>query len=191
MKRVSIRAAGLLAAFWFASSQQAFAECGLAGAYAPRSQAQGESSKSTDITAVHRSLPVGTRVVVRNEQSGRSIIVRIVDRGLSALGQVIDLSANAMHALGMDAGAPVCVEVVTYGSESRGYRQLAMRDPLAKARSGQLRNLAKATSVRRVAYVAHHRKHVAEVRHGKGKRYAEASRGGHAARRSSHRRVAA
>lgn len=190
MKQVSIRAAGLLAAFWFASGQQALADCGFAGAYAPESQtAHAAPSNHLDISAAHPSLPPGTRVVVRNQQKGRSIIVRIIDHGLIGLGQIIDLSAGAMNALGMETLAPVCVEVVSYGSESRGYRRAAMHNPF-EASSGQ-RHYAKARTLTRLAYGGPHRKHLASVRHGKGKGYAEVHRPGHPARRSSRGRLAA
>jgi rare lipoprotein A len=187
MKQVSIRAAGLLAAFWFASGQEALADCGFAGTYTPESRtAYGASSNHLDISAAHPSLPRGTRVVVRNQQKGRSIIVRIVDHGLIGLGQIIDLSAGAMHALGMETPAPVCVEVVSYGSESRGYRRIAMRNPF-EASSG--RHYAKARTLTRLAYGGPRRKHLASVRHGKGKRYAEVHR--QPGRRSNHGRLAA
>src|SRR5262245_9868076 len=108
MKKASMRAAALLAAFWFVSCQQAFGECGFAGVYAPGSRtAQSGPSHHGEILGAHRSLPPGTRVVVRSQQKGRSIIVRILDRGRSGLGEIIDLSAGALHALGMEAPAPV------------------------------------------------------------------------------------
>jgi rare lipoprotein A len=183
MNQLSMRAAGLVAALWFASNHQAFGECGLGDAFAPKSQAESEPSTAMDISAAHRSLPAGTRVAVRNQKTGRSIIVRITGHSLSALGHVIDLSAGAMQALGMEASAPVCIEVVTYGSKSAGYRKIAVRNPLGAAGSGPRRNRAVISRVTSVGYVAHHRKKVAQMRH--------AGRGRHPARRSSRRRLAA
>jgi rare lipoprotein A len=135
------------------------------------------------ISAAHRSLPAGTRVTVRNQKTGRSIVVRITGHSLSALGHVIDLSAGAMTALGLEASAPVCVEVVTYGSKSAGYRKIAVRNPLAAAASGPGRSRVVTSAVTPGANAAHHRKKVSQKH--------QVGRGRHAAGRSSRRRLAA
>ncbi len=76
------------------------------------------------VSAAHKSLPFGTRVVVRNQRTGRSITVRINDRGPFVAGRIIDLSTGAKNALGMDGLAPVCLEVVSYGSgKKHGYEK--------------------------------------------------------------------
>jgi rare lipoprotein A len=183
MKQTSIHAAGLLAVFWFVSCQTAFGECGFAGTYAPESRTnRGASSYREEIIGAHRSLPPGSRVVVRNQQKGRSIVVRILDRGLAGLGEIIGLSAGALHALGMEAPAPVCLEVLTYGSESRGYRKMAMRNPL-QINPPQKRRYARAGERRRVSKV--------RARHRTGKRYAKSKRHSRTVRRTSRRRRAA
>jgi rare lipoprotein A len=183
MKQMSIHAAILLAVFWFVSCQTAFGECGFAGAYAPESRtARGVSSYREEIIGAHRSLPPGSRVVVRNQQKGRSIVVRILDRGLAGLGEIINLSAGALHALGMEAPAPVCLEVLTYGSESRGYRKMTMGNPL-RANSSERRRYARAGEGRRV--------HKVRARHGTGKRYAKSNGRSRTMRRTSRRRRAA
>jgi rare lipoprotein A len=66
------------------------------------------------MTAAHRTLPFGTKVVVTNLNNGRSVVVRINDRGPFIRGRVIDLSAAAARALGvMQTGiAPVQVQVL-------------------------------------------------------------------------------
>jgi rare lipoprotein A len=191
MKQTSIRAAAVFAVFWFAGCQRALAECGFAGAYAPTSRtARTDSSNLKEILGVHRSLPPGTRVVVRNQQKGRSIIVRILGPALSSLGEIIDLSAGAMHALGMEAPAPVCLEVLTYGSRSRGYEKLTGRNALMQAsRPGKLRYTKAGGRTRLARERRHTRK--AHARHRGGKRYAKLHRRGRAARRSGRRRRSA
>jgi rare lipoprotein A len=189
MKRKSIRAAGFLAAFWLAGGQQAMAGCGLAGALGGESPAPGAApSNSAHISAGHPSLPRGSRVVVRNQEKGRSIIVQIIGQGLTGLGKIIDLSAGAMHALGMEKSAPVCVEVLSYGSKSSGYSQVAMRNPF-ETRFASRRRYVKART--RLANAASRRKHMAAVHHGKGKRYADVHRVTHPVRKSGRRRIAA
>src|SRR5208282_1232215 len=134
MKRVnSINAAVLLAAAWFAGGQQASAECGIASTYSSGSKtANGERYNHMGVSAAHKWLPFGTRVVVRNQRTGHSIEVRINDRGPFVVGRIIDLSTGAKNALGMAGLAPVCLEVLSLGSGSRGYRKPA-RSPVVVA----------------------------------------------------------
>ena len=57
----------------------------------------------TEMTAAHRSLPIGTRVRVTNLANGRSVVVRVNDRGPFVDGRLIDVShaaARALDALG-------------------------------------------------------------------------------------------
>lgn len=80
-----------------------------------RHTASGEVFNQNALTAAHRTLPFGTRVRVTNVHNGRHVVVRINDRGPFSRGRVIDLSAEAARAIGLDrAGVgPVQVEVLT------------------------------------------------------------------------------
>ena len=62
--------------------------------------ASGEIYDMAELTAAHRSLPLGTRVRVTSVESGRSVVVRINDRGPFVPGRIIDLSRAAAHELG-------------------------------------------------------------------------------------------
>jgi rare lipoprotein A len=67
--------------------------------------ANGEQMDPDELTAAHRSLPFGTRVLVENLTNGRSVVVRINDRGPFIGGRIIDLSKAAAASIGMiDAG---------------------------------------------------------------------------------------
>ena len=68
-----------------------------------RRTASGERFDMHDLTAAHRTLPFGTRVVVTNPANGRSVTVRINDRGPFHGGRVIDLSRAAASELGLVA----------------------------------------------------------------------------------------
>ncbi len=76
--------------------------------------ASGERFDKTQLTAAHRTLPLGTRVRVTHAGSGKTVIVRINDRGPFKAGRIIDLSDAAAELLGMRAAglAQVTVEVV-------------------------------------------------------------------------------
>ena len=61
--------------------------------------ASGERFNPSELTAAHRTLPLGTRVRVTYQ--GQSVIVRINDRGPFARGRVIDLSKAAAEQIGL------------------------------------------------------------------------------------------
>jgi rare lipoprotein A len=65
-----------------------------------RTTANGEAYDMNGLTAAHRDLPMGTRVVVTNVRNGRSVTVRINDRGPSIPGRMIDVSKATARALG-------------------------------------------------------------------------------------------
>lgn len=53
------------------------------------------------MTAAHKTLPCGTKVVVTNKRNGKSVVVTINDRGPYVAGRIIDLSRAAASAIGM------------------------------------------------------------------------------------------
>ena len=62
--------------------------------------ASGETYDMHALTAAHRSLPLGTRVLVTNVKNDRSVEVRINDRGPFVRGRILDLSYAAAQQLG-------------------------------------------------------------------------------------------
>jgi rare lipoprotein A len=62
--------------------------------------ASGETYDMYAFTAAHRSLPLGTRVLVTNVKNDRSVEVRINDRGPFVRGRILDLSYAAAQELG-------------------------------------------------------------------------------------------
>ena len=209
MKKVyGIYAAVMLAAVCCVGCQQAFAECGIASTYSSGTRtANGESYNHMGVSAAHKSLPFGTRVVVRNQRTGRSITVRINDRGPFIGGRIIDLSTGAKNALGMDGLASVCLEVVSYGSgKKRGYEKPGLGGQLleavnalgheaksmvvrsARGASSRTRTASAGTHRTRSASAGTHRKHKAKAGQGR-KRYASGGKHRkHGSRRASHRR---
>jgi rare lipoprotein A len=73
-----------------------------ASVYSGQHTASGETMKTGEMTAAHRTLPFGTKVTVVNRGNGRSAVVRINDRGPFVRGRVVDLSPAAGRALGID-----------------------------------------------------------------------------------------
>lgn len=73
--------------------------------------ASGEAFDMNALTAAHRTLPLGTRVLVRNLGNDRTVVVEINDRGPYIQGRDIDLSYGAARALGMVKPGVVRVEI--------------------------------------------------------------------------------
>lgn len=63
--------------------------------------ASGEIFDMGELTAAHRTLPLGTRLWVTNLENGRVVRVRVNDRGPYVDGRVIDLSREAARVLDM------------------------------------------------------------------------------------------
>lgn len=71
------------------------------GRFHGRRTASGERFNQHALTAAHKTLPLGTRVHVKNLDNGQSVVVTINDRGPYARGRIIDLSRGAAQAIHM------------------------------------------------------------------------------------------
>lgn len=86
-----------------------------------RKTSNGETYNMYAETAAHKTLPMGTHVLVRNLENGRQTVVRINDRGPFVKGRIIDLSLRAAQQLGMAKCGTARVEVIALG-EAVAYR---------------------------------------------------------------------
>ena len=68
------------------------------------------------MTAAHKTLPFGTKVLVHDLENGQSVKVRINDRGPFVEGRIIDLSYAAAQAMHMPGTALVRLEVLSLGA---------------------------------------------------------------------------
>ena len=66
-----------------------------------RLAADGSRYNMYELTAAHRPLEFGTRMLVTNLQNGRTVKVTITDRGPFIDGRIIDLSFSAAQQIGM------------------------------------------------------------------------------------------
>lgn len=84
-----------------------------------RLTASGEVYDMYEMTAAHKTLPLGTVVKVHNLDNGKTATVKVNDRGPYVAGRVIDLSRKAARALGMreDGTAHVRLEVKSMPNE--------------------------------------------------------------------------
>lgn len=77
--------------------------------------ANGELFDMFRFTAAHRTLPLGTLLLVTNLKNGRTVEVRVNDRGPVPANRIIDLSYAAADELGAlaDGVIPVRVRVIS------------------------------------------------------------------------------
>ena len=80
-------------------------------AFQGRRTASGERFDMNQLTAAHKTLPLGTVVQVRNPLNGKTVDVTINDRGPFIKGRIIDLSYRAALALGIVQSGRQPVEV--------------------------------------------------------------------------------
>jgi rare lipoprotein A len=84
-----------------------YSEKGLASHYGKEFQgkktASGERFSPTEMTAAHRKLPLGSKVMVENMENGEKVEVKITDRGPYAdpKRRIIDLSKAAANSIGL------------------------------------------------------------------------------------------
>ena len=104
-----------------------------------RSTASGERYDQTQLTAAHRSLPLGTRVLVTNLANGKSVRVRINDRGPFARGRVIDVSRAAAQVLGMIERGTTRVQIESLGEGPPGTVTDRARPKKSRRRGGRTR----------------------------------------------------
>lgn len=80
-----------------------------------RTTASGETYDMYAMTAAHRTLPFGARVLVTHLENGKRVELRINDRGPFIKGRIIDVSYRAAQDLDMirSGVAEVRVEVVS------------------------------------------------------------------------------
>ncbi|MEW6272669.1 MAG: septal ring lytic transglycosylase RlpA family protein [Thermodesulfobacteriota bacterium] len=99
---------------------------GVASWYGPafhgQATASGETYDQHELTAAHRSWPLGTRARVTNLDNGRAVTVRINDRGPFVDDRILDLSYGAARRLGMvESGTcSVRVEPLEHGGGTSG-----------------------------------------------------------------------
>ncbi len=101
-------------------------QVGEASWYGPAHQgketASGETFDQNKLTAAHPTLPMGTKAVVTNLKTGKSVAVTINDRGPFVKGRKIDLSRAAAQKIGMVGKGVTKVKI-----EARPHRKPAKK----------------------------------------------------------------
>lgn len=105
MKKILFTAALLFSALFLHAGNNMPEDTGVASYYGDefigRKTASGELYKAEAFTAAHRSLPLGTRLLVTNLENGKKVVVTVNDRGPFVKGRLIDLSRAAAEKIGL------------------------------------------------------------------------------------------
>ena len=98
------------------SPPPAHQEVGLASWYGEELQGSettsGEHFDMNGLTAAHRRLPLGTRIMVTNLRNDRSVVLRVNDRGPNVAGRLLDVSKAAAERLGFRGAGITKVKVI-------------------------------------------------------------------------------
>jgi rare lipoprotein A len=79
-----------------------------------RKSANGQLFSDRDLTAAHRTLPMGSLITVTNLRTGQSAAMRITDRGPFVEGRIVDLTIASAKATGVYRAGLVDVRVDVY-----------------------------------------------------------------------------
>jgi len=103
-------------------SAKGFAEQGIASWYGPgfhgRKTSNGETYDMYGMTAAHKTLPMDTRLLVKNLENGTQTVVRVNDRGPFIDGRIIDLSHSAARTLGIVEHGTAHVKIVALDGQN-------------------------------------------------------------------------
>lgn len=107
-------------------SADGFVQRGLASWYGNpfhgRKTSNGETYSMHEMTAAHKTLPMNTRLLVKNLDNGKEVVVRINDRGPFVKGRVIDLSHEAAKRLDFINKGTARIKLVALG-EAETFKQ--------------------------------------------------------------------
>ncbi len=81
------------------------------GKFHGRRTSAGERFDQDSLTAAHRSLPFGTKLLVMNRRTGDKCVVKVNDRGPFVHNRVIDVSRGAARQLNMISSGVAMVDV--------------------------------------------------------------------------------
>jgi rare lipoprotein A len=124
--------------------------------YHGRRTASGEVYDMVDLTAAHRTLPLGTWILVTNLDTGQALELRVNDRGPFVDGRILDLSWGAARLLGAVGPGVIPVRLRIVGlpgvrAEPDGTRAAAFAVQLGafadRARADALRQTVERTGV--------------------------------------------
>jgi rare lipoprotein A len=127
-------------------------ERGVASWYGPgfhgHKTANWEQYDMHKLTAAHRTLPLGSVLLVKSLSNGRTVTVRVNDRGPFAKNRILDLSLGAAQSLGMTGAGTDQIELRVTAYQGRpgamGYLQVQVASFAEQANAQSLAGRLKA-----------------------------------------------
>jgi len=100
-------------------SAQGYQETGIASWYGKkfhgRKTSNGEVYDMYAETAAHKTLPMGTMLLVKNLENGRNTVVRINDRGPFVKNRIVDLSYTSAKKIGLVQNGTAKITITALG----------------------------------------------------------------------------
>ena len=125
--------------------------------------ASGEIYDMHALTAAHKELPLGSKVLVTNLENGRQIEVVINDRGPFIKSRIIDLSLTGARRLAMEKNGTAMVRLdITELPESIS---TSLKNPFA-IQFGAFKNRTQAVSLKKKLAQSNSKVFIEEVSHG-------------------------
>lgn len=121
-----------------------------------RKTASGEKFDMNDLTAAHRTLPLGSVILVKNLDNGKVVKVRVNDRGPFKGKRILDLSYAAAKRLDMVGDGEARVGIKVLGAGSRDY---ASNDDLSDDEASGLVDNEPVRPVKKKTAVVEHESH--------------------------------
>ena len=103
--------------------------------FAHKRTADGEIFHAQDLTAAHRTLPMGAIVLVTNLANMRAVAVRINDRGPRAKNRIIDVSRRVAKLLGFYRRGTAPVRVTYFGKVDHERKRIRLASPPVSRRA--------------------------------------------------------
>lgn len=118
-----------------------FTERGIASWYGKkfhgRSTSNGERYNMYAMTAAHKTLPMGTMLLVKNLDNGKETVVRVNDRGPFVRGRIIDLSYSAAQKLDVVQNGLARVQIVALADTAQLAASATGKKPLPDLYHGE------------------------------------------------------
>lgn len=102
-----------------------------------RRTASGEVFDMNRLTAAHRTLPFGTRLLVTNRDTSQSVEVRVNDRGPFVKGRILDVSYAAGRLLGAVGPGVIPVRVRVLSLPARSSPGFEPQERVSEARTSK------------------------------------------------------
>lgn len=87
------------------------------GKFHGRKCSDGSRFDMNGLSAAHRTLPFGTKLLVMNRKTGASVVVEVKDRGPFIAGRVLDLSRGAASKINMLGSGVAMVDCVVLSNK--------------------------------------------------------------------------